>query len=56
VITDFHIVGEQSYVLTYTRDGTTHTVEYTRNGDTYTFVFSDASGTRTSESYRMPPP
>ncbi|MCE2853248.1 MAG: YHYH protein [Chloroflexaceae bacterium] len=56
VITDFHIVSEQSYVLTYTRDGATHTVEYTRNGDTYTFVFSDASGTRTSESYRMPPP
>ncbi|MEY2844730.1 MAG: hypothetical protein RL076_276 [Chloroflexota bacterium] len=55
-ITDFQTVADNSYLLTYTRDGATHTVAYTRDGDTYTFVFTDATGNSTSQTYRMPPP
>lgn len=56
VITDFQTVGEHSYLLTYTRDGATYTVAYALNDDTYTFVFSDANGGTSTETYRMPPP
>ncbi len=56
VITDFQTDADGTYRLTYTRAGSTYTVAYQRTADTYSFVFTDAAGNQTSETYRIPPP
>ena len=56
VITDFQRDADDTYRLTYTRAGGTYTVAYQRTADAYSFVFTDAAGNRTSETYRIPPP